>query len=125
MSCEKLRYEAWKALTIRGAIAITTSLSTAACFPMRLEQREIAASGGVLQPDVAKLRKWNWHRRETWRFGWVEERDGSLDNLTPGGYEWINQEIFKKWMGEGVVRTVMRVMNGPSTLNPLNGSKRL
>ncbi|KAI1300582.1 hypothetical protein F5Y03DRAFT_363818 [Xylaria venustula] len=66
-----------------GATTITNTLGAAIPFLMRLEQREIAASGGIAQPDVTKLRGYNCHRARALKFGWVEARDGSLDDLTP------------------------------------------
>ncbi|KAI0837929.1 hypothetical protein F5Y06DRAFT_296929 [Hypoxylon sp. FL0890] len=92
-------------------------------FIMRLEQREVAASGGIFQPDVAKLRGWNWHRREANKLGWIEERDGNLDELTPRSCEWVNRNIFKKWVGKGAVTTMMHALNMHSKLNPFRGTE--
>ncbi|KAI0817475.1 hypothetical protein GGR55DRAFT_620678 [Xylaria sp. FL0064] len=90
---------------------------------MRLEQREIAAFVASFSLTFTNLCGWNWHRRAAKRFGWIEERDGNLDDLTTRGHEWVNGEIFKKWTGERAVRILMHAMNGLSTVNPLKDSK--
>ncbi|KAI0454269.1 hypothetical protein F5B21DRAFT_524931 [Xylaria acuta] len=119
ISFQELRDEALDGSYYPGATAITTGLGAAVRFILRLEQREIAASGGVLQPNVVKLRGWNWHREKAKKLGWVEERDGSLDDLTPRGCEWVNRNIFKRWVGEGAVETLSYALNMHSMLNPL------
>ncbi|KAI3342763.1 hypothetical protein F4824DRAFT_119030 [Ustulina deusta] len=48
--------------------------------------------------------------------GWMEERDGNLGDLTPRSYEWVNRNIFKKWVGKGAVET-MRHALGMKTLD--------
>ncbi|KAI3326405.1 hypothetical protein HD806DRAFT_405982 [Xylariaceae sp. AK1471] len=119
ISFEELRDEALDGSYHPGVTAITTGLGAAVHFIMRLEQREIVASGGVLQPDVAKLRGWNWHREEAKKLGWMEERDGNLNDLTPRSCEWVNRNIFKKWVGKGAVETMRYALNMHSMLNPL------
>ncbi|KAI0530086.1 hypothetical protein GGR58DRAFT_518749 [Xylaria digitata] len=111
ISFEELRDETMHDSYHIGATTITTTLGAAVPFLMRLEQREITASGGILQPDVAKVRGWNWHREEAKKLGWVEERDGNLDDLTPRSQEW------------GAEDTLAYALGTCSTLNPLKDSK--
>jgi hypothetical protein len=118
ISFEELRDEALDSSYYPGATAITIGLGAAIRFIIRLEQREMVASGGGLQPNVARLRGWNWHREQAKKFGWVEERDGNLDDLTPRSCEWVNRNIFKKWVGEGAVTTLGCALNMHSRLNP-------
>ncbi|KAI1501709.1 hypothetical protein F5X99DRAFT_381440 [Biscogniauxia marginata] len=119
ISFEELRDEALDGSYHPGATAITIGLDAAVRFIIRLEQREVAAAGGVFQPDVAKLRGWNRHREYAKKFGWIEERDGNLDDLTPRSCEWVNQNIFKKWVGEGAEKILKYALNEHSMLNPL------
>ncbi|KAI1746946.1 hypothetical protein F4782DRAFT_552853 [Xylaria castorea] len=118
ISFEELEAEALDQPYHPGATAITTSLDAAVRFIMRLEQREIAASGGILQPNVAKLRGWNQHREQAKKLGWIENRDGKLDDLTPRSCEWVNRDIFKTWVGKGALETLWCAMY-MSILNPL------
>ncbi|TGJ86714.1 hypothetical protein E0Z10_g2020 [Xylaria hypoxylon] len=119
ISFEELQDEALDGSYHPGATAITIRIGPAVRFIMRLEQREIAASGGALQPDVAKLRGWDQHKTLAKKFGWIEERDGNLDDLTPRSCEWVDPNIFKKWVGEGAVKTLSLAMGwGSMTLNP-------
>ncbi|KAI1423977.1 hypothetical protein F5Y12DRAFT_754994 [Xylaria sp. FL1777] len=123
ISFEELRDEALDGSYYPGATSITTSLGTAVRFIMRLEEREIAASGGSRQPDVTKLRCYNWHREEAKKLGWIEERDGNLDDLTPRSCEWVNRNIFKKWVGKGAIKTLNSALGIMSKLNPLKDSE--
>ncbi|KAI0970643.1 hypothetical protein F4678DRAFT_473079 [Xylaria arbuscula] len=104
-----------------GATTIITTLGAAVPFLMRLEQREITASGA--QPDVAKMRGHDWHRERAKEFGWVEERDGNLDDLTPRSHEWVNREIFTKWVGGGAEETLLHTYNIGTSHNPLKDSE--
>lgn len=38
--------------------------------------------------------------------GWVEERDGSLHNLSPRSSEWVDRTLFSRWLGNGAVYTM-------------------
>ncbi|OTA95214.1 hypothetical protein M434DRAFT_380814 [Hypoxylon sp. CO27-5] len=118
ISLEELRDDALDGSYHPGATAIKTSLGAAVRFIMGLEQREIAASGGILQPDVAKLHWWDWHRVEAKKLGWIEERDGNLDDLSPRSFEWVDRNIFKKWVGAGAIRTLQFALGIHSLLNP-------
>lgn len=118
ISLKELEGEALDDSYYPGATAITTSLHAAVHFIIRLEEREIAAAGGIQQPDVAKLRGWDWHRKKAKELGWVEERDGKLDDLTPRSCEWVDQTIFKKWVGEGAIDTMKYALGWGTKLDP-------
>ncbi|KAI0465815.1 hypothetical protein F4859DRAFT_519741 [Xylaria cf. heliscus] len=84
-----------------GDQTITTTLSIATKFILRLEQREIAAFG--IQPNLDSLLTdisppWILKYREKAKLlGWVEERDGSLDNLSLRSSEWVDQPYTEDW----------------------------
>ncbi|KAI0550561.1 hypothetical protein F4679DRAFT_594734 [Xylaria curta] len=81
-----------------GSQAITTTLEIATKFILRLEQREVAAFG--IQPNVCK------YREEAMRLGWIKERDGRLDELSPRSSEWVDRTLFPKWLGKGASQTM-------------------
>ncbi|KAI1733502.1 hypothetical protein F4680DRAFT_399035 [Xylaria scruposa] len=95
-----------------GDQTITTTLDVATKFILRLEQREIDAFG--IQPNLCRLiteisPPWILEYREKAKWlGWVEERDGRLDELSPRSSEWIDRTIFPKWLGEGALQTMHR-----------------
>ncbi|KAK5634353.1 hypothetical protein RRF57_010067 [Xylaria bambusicola] len=119
ISLEELRDEALDESYHTGTTAITTRLGVAVRFIMRLEEREKAANGGFLSPDITKVRAYDWHRRKAKELGWDEERDGNLDDLTPRSCEWVNRDIFKKWAGEGAEETLKFACFGGSVYKPL------
>ncbi|RYC61313.1 hypothetical protein CHU98_g4893 [Xylaria longipes] len=93
-----------------GDQVITTTLSIATQFILRLEQREIAAFG--IQPNIYSLVSdisppWILQYREDAKMlGWVEERDGSLNNLSPRSSEWVDRTLFPRWLGNGAIKTM-------------------
>ncbi|KAI0521957.1 hypothetical protein F5B22DRAFT_511813 [Xylaria bambusicola] len=114
ISLDELRDEAVDGSYRPGATAITTRLGVAVRFIMRLEEREKAANGGVFYPNVTKAGIHKWYRREAEKLGWDEKRDGSLDDLAPNSCEWVNRDIFKKWVGEGAEETLRFAFSGAS-----------
>ncbi|KAI0438477.1 hypothetical protein F4803DRAFT_565233 [Xylaria telfairii] len=81
---------------------ITTTLGIAIKFVLRFEQREVAAFG--IQPDINSLAgdvspPWILKYREDAKMlGWVEGRDGSLQNLSPRNSEWVDRTLFSRWL---------------------------
>ncbi|RYC60178.1 hypothetical protein CHU98_g6025 [Xylaria longipes] len=109
-----------------GSQTITTTLDIATKFILRLEQREVAAFGVTriyCQDSVPSKESEYWillgasslsptpsyllrYREEAKKLGWVEERDGSLDDLSPISSEWVDQALFPKWFGRGALETL-------------------
>ncbi|KAJ2986313.1 hypothetical protein NUW58_g5088 [Xylaria curta] len=93
-----------------GGQTITTTLSIATEFILHLEQREIAAFG--IQPNTCSLPADALRprlleiREKAKKLGWVEERDGSLDDLSPRSSEWVDRTIFPTWLGDGAIETL-------------------
>ncbi len=91
-----------------GSQTITITLDIATKFILRLEQREVAAFG--VQPNACNLSPTSFyrlkHREEAKKLGWVEERDGSLDDLSPISSEWVDRTLFPKWLGRGALETM-------------------
>ncbi|KAI1113283.1 hypothetical protein F5Y14DRAFT_418341 [Nemania sp. NC0429] len=98
---------------VSGDQTITTTLAVATKFMKRLEQREIDASG--IRPDICRLiadisPPWLLEYREKAKeLGWVEERDGRLDELSPRSSEWVDRTIFPGWIGKGARETLCLV----------------
>ncbi|KAI1133586.1 hypothetical protein F5Y10DRAFT_283893 [Nemania abortiva] len=96
-----------------GSQTITTTLDIATKFILRLEQREVAAFG--VQPDIRSLSLTTpyllEYRKKAKRLGWVEERDGSLDELSPASSDWVNRTLFPKWLGRGALETMSRTLD--------------
>ncbi|KAI0534820.1 hypothetical protein GGR58DRAFT_515836 [Xylaria digitata] len=94
-----LHCDIWDSYT-PGSQTMTTTLDIATKFILRLEQREVAAFG--VQPNVCSLSPTSSyaleHREEAKKLGWVEERDGSLDDLSPRSSEWVDRTLFPKWL---------------------------
>ncbi|KAI1737782.1 hypothetical protein F4680DRAFT_460318 [Xylaria scruposa] len=91
---------------------ITTTLDIATKFILRLEQREVAAFG--VQPNICSLSPTAPYRREyreeAMKLGWVEERDGRLDELSPRSSEWVDRTLFPKWLGKGALQTMSHAL---------------
>ncbi|KAK5635202.1 hypothetical protein RRF57_010914 [Xylaria bambusicola] len=95
-----------------GDQTIATTLGIATKFILQLEQREIDAFG--IRPDLCRLIADNIipprileYREKAKRLGWVEERDGRLDELSPRSSEWVDRIIFPRWFGNGALETCM------------------
>ncbi|KAI1355603.1 hypothetical protein F5Y01DRAFT_310489 [Xylaria sp. FL0043] len=93
-----------------GDRTITTTLGVATKFILRLEQREINAFG--IRPNLCRLISdisppWILEYREKAKLlGWIEERDGKLDELSPRSSEWVDRKIFPRWLGNGAIHTM-------------------
>ncbi|KAI1422834.1 hypothetical protein F5Y12DRAFT_760874 [Xylaria sp. FL1777] len=91
-----------------GSQTITTTLAIATKFVLRLEQLEVAAFD--VQPNIFSLSPTSSylleHGEEAGKLGWVEERDGSLDDLSPRSSEWVDRTLFPKWLGRGALETM-------------------
>ncbi|RWA12223.1 hypothetical protein EKO27_g2893 [Xylaria grammica] len=96
-----------------GATTITTTFGAAVPFLMCLEWRGITASGGIFQPDIAKLCGGNGYREEAEK----------LDDLTPRSQKWVNRWIFKKRVEKGAEDTSTYAPGTRSTLDPFKYSK--
>ncbi|TRX89444.1 hypothetical protein FHL15_009613 [Xylaria flabelliformis] len=112
ISLEEIREYSKGTAYISGDQAITTTLDVATKFILRLEQREIDAFG--IRPDLCRLitdisPPWILqYRKKAKLLGWVEERDGRLDELSPRSSEWVDRKIFPKWLGNGALHTMHR-----------------
>ncbi|KAI0546691.1 hypothetical protein F4679DRAFT_403432 [Xylaria curta] len=112
ISLEEIREYSKGTPYISGDQTITTTLDVATKFILRLEQREINAFG--IKPNLRRLitkisPPWILEYREKAKLlGWVEERDGRLDKLSPRSSEWVNRIIFPKWLGNGALKTMHR-----------------
>ncbi|TRX91477.1 hypothetical protein FHL15_007701 [Xylaria flabelliformis] len=104
---EILEYATGNAYT-PGNQTITTTLDIATKFILRLEQREVAAFG--VQPNICSLNPTTpyllAYRKEAKKLGWIEERDGRLDELSPRSSEWVDRTLFPKWFGRGALQTM-------------------
>lgn len=111
ISFEEIREYSKGTPYISGDQTITTTLGVATEFILRLEQREINAFGILpnlcpLITDISPpciLR----YRENAKLLGWIEERDGRLDELSPRSSEWVDRTIFPKWLGNGALYTSM------------------
>ncbi|KAI0421095.1 hypothetical protein F5X98DRAFT_291637 [Xylaria grammica] len=87
---------------------ITTTLDIATKFILHLEQREVAVFG--VQPNVCNISPSNpyllEYQEEAKKLGWVDERDGSLDDLSPRSSKWVDRTLFAKWLGRGARYTL-------------------
>ncbi|KAI1128310.1 hypothetical protein F5Y10DRAFT_265221 [Nemania abortiva] len=112
ISFEELRGYSKGTPYIPGDRTITTTLGVATKFILRLEQREIDAFG--VRPNLCQLLNdisppWILEYREKAELlGWVEERDGRLDELSPRSSEWVDRTIFPRWLGNGAIYTMHR-----------------
>ena len=115
ISFEEIREYSQGTPYVPGDQTITTTLDVATRFILRLEQREIDAFG--VQPNLCRLiadlsPPWILdYREKAEMLGWVEERDGKLDELSPRSSEWVDRKIFPKWLGEGAIATSTLFMN--------------
>ncbi|KAI0456095.1 hypothetical protein F5B21DRAFT_469699 [Xylaria acuta] len=112
ISFEEIREYSKGTPYISGDQTITTTLGVATKFILRLEQREIDAFG--IRPNLCRLitdisPPWILEYREKAKLlGWVEERDGRLDELSPRSSEWVDRAIFPRWLGNGALNTMHR-----------------
>ncbi|KAI0540411.1 hypothetical protein GGR58DRAFT_461219 [Xylaria digitata] len=112
ISFEEIREYSKGTPYMSGDQTITTTLGVATKFILRLEQREIDAFG--IRPNVCRLitdvsPPWIFEYREKAKLlGWVEERDGRLDELSPRSSEWVDRTIFPRWLGNGALYTMHR-----------------
>ncbi|KAI1385201.1 uncharacterized protein F4822DRAFT_337202 [Hypoxylon trugodes] len=109
ISFEPLRENALDGTYAPNSNTITTTMGAATKFILELEAREISAFG--IRPDIKALSREEISR--AFRFskdagleyakelGWVEARDGRLDEVSPRSAEWVNPEKFPLWVGTG------------------------
>ncbi|KAI0118161.1 hypothetical protein GGR51DRAFT_554654 [Nemania sp. FL0031] len=113
ISFEEIREYSKGTPYVFGDQTITTTLGVATEFILRLEQREINAFG--ILPNICRLTTdisppWKLSYREKAKLlGWIEERDGRLDELSPRSSEWVNRTIFPRWLGNGALYTMQRM----------------
>ncbi|KAI0183608.1 hypothetical protein EV127DRAFT_489483 [Xylaria flabelliformis] len=111
ISLEEIREYSKGAPYMSGDQTIITTLEVATKFILRLEQREVDAFG--IRPNLCRLitdisPPWILEYREKAKLlGWVEERDGRLDELSPRSSEWVDRTVFPKWLGNGALHTSM------------------